>query len=70
MRPDGSRKTGLATRRAWKAPTITVVPIRAKTKSAAENGTGELAHPQPPAAPATKLGFAFEMAFPLSARIE
>jgi hypothetical protein len=26
--------------------------------------------PQPPAAPASKLGFAFEMAFPLSARLD
>lgn len=68
MRPDGSHNKGRATRRAWKPPMITTVTIRAETRSAAKNDVGPLA--QPPAVPATKLGFAFEMAFPLSARFE
>ncbi len=67
MRANGSRKVGPATRRTWKAPTVASIAVRAKTKSAR---AGHSAQPQPPAAPATKLGFAFEMAFPLSARFE
>jgi hypothetical protein len=72
MRPKISRITGLATRRAWKSPTVTTFAIRDKTRSARANGQtiGKLTEPQPPATPATKLGFSFEMAFPLSARIE
>jgi hypothetical protein len=72
MRAKLSRGTVLATRRAWKSPTVTTVAIRDKTKSARTGGQaiGKLTEPQPPATPATKLGFSFEMAFPLSARIE
>ncbi len=72
MRPKISRRAVLGTRRAWQPPTVTTVAIRDKTKSARANGQpiGKLTHPQPPATPATKLGFAFEMAFPLSARLE
>jgi hypothetical protein len=33
-------------------------------------GAAQSAQPQPPAAPTSKLGFAFEMAFPLSARFD
>jgi hypothetical protein len=43
------------------------VAIRAETKSAT---VGNLPEPQPPAAPASKLGFSFEMAFPLSSRVQ
>ena len=46
---------------------VTAVAIRAETKSEA---AGNLPEPQPPTAPANKLGFAFEMAFPLSARVQ
>ena len=67
MRPNGSRDAGPAARRAWKSPTLTVVAIRAETKS---SGAAHSVQPQPPAAPASKLGFAFEMAFPLSARLD
>jgi hypothetical protein len=70
MRPNGSRAAGPAARRAWKAPTLTVVAIRAEAKSAKSPGASQSAQPQPPAAPASKLGFAFEMAFPLSARLD
>ena len=41
--------------------------MRAEAKSP---GAAQLVQPQPPAAPASKLGFAFEMAFPLSARLD
>lgn len=66
MRQDRSRKTGPARRRAWKSPTVTAVGVRAETRT---GGARNLQHPEPPAAPAAKLGFAFEMAFPLSARV-
>jgi hypothetical protein len=66
MRPNGSRDAGPAARRAWKSPTLTVVAMRAEAKSP---GTAQ-SQPQPLAAPASKLGFAFEMAFPLSARLD
>jgi hypothetical protein len=66
MRPNGSRDAGPAGRRAWKSPTLTVVAVRAEAKSP---GAAQ-PQPQPPAAPASKLGFAFEMAFPLSARFD
>jgi len=67
MQPNGSRGAGAARRRAWKTPTITAVAVRAEAKSPAGENP---AQPQPPAAPASKLGFAFEMAFPLSARLD
>lgn len=67
MQPNGSRGAGPATRRPWKSPKISAVTVRAATKSAA---AGNSAQPQPPAAPENKLGFAFEMAFPLSARFD
>ena len=67
MRPNGSRGGGPAKRRAWTSPTVTAVAIRAETKSAT---AGNLPEPQPPAAPTSKLGFSFEMAFPLSSRVQ
>jgi hypothetical protein len=71
MRPMKSDRTTAGTRRAWEPPVITAFPIGSETKSprAGEPGTGQAAQPSPPADPATKLGFSFEMAFPLSTRI-
>jgi hypothetical protein len=66
MRHHGSRAADPATRRAWKPPVFTIGSIRLDTKSTADKG----AAPPPPGAPTSKLGFAFEMAFPLSARVE
>jgi hypothetical protein len=71
-------KSAPAIRRAWESPALTELAIGRETKSVQEDGRSlgmatsgvrQLA-PQPPASPATKLGFSFEMAFPLSARIE
>ena len=74
MRPIGSSRTTPATRRAWEPPAVTKLAIGAETKSAREKISGSaqtsVAQPQPPAAPATKLGFWFEWGFPLSARNE
>ena len=61
-------------RRAWQAPAMTELPIRTETRAAEakalEPGSGPGANPPPSAAPTTKLGFAFEMSFPLSVRTE
>jgi len=68
----GSIRTGRTDdKSAWEPPTVTKVAIGAETKAEpqSESSVG-LPGPRPPSAPATKLGFAFEMAFPLSARSE
>ncbi len=58
-------------RSSWEPPIVTKVAIGAETKSATpgEDRLG-LAEPRPPSPPATKLGFSFEMAIPMSARNE
>jgi len=53
----------------WEPPVVTRVAIGAETKSA-PTGNGSLVEPRPPSPPATKFGFSFEMAFPMSARSE
>jgi hypothetical protein len=81
MRPVKSGKTTPAKKRAWQAPVVTRLAIGTETKSWAGNkqeagrdtpnaGPQAAVQPEPPAAPATKLGFSFELSFPLSARIE
>ena len=70
MRPIKSSGTILAARRAWEPPVVTKLAIGTETKSAQENGPSVGPEPRPPAAPSSKLGFAFEMAFPLSVRID
>jgi hypothetical protein len=74
MQPTKSDSTGIAKRCAWHAPALTALPIGRETKSshrnAAQSSGSSRAEPQPPAAPATKLGFSMEWAFPLSARME
>ena len=71
MRSQLSNKSPQQVRRAWEAPAITELPIGIQTKAAeAKEFSGQPANPPPPAAPATKLGFAFEMSFPLSVRTE
>lgn len=79
MRPMRSGKTASEARRVWEPPALTKLAIGTETKSsganelgaqAATSGSDKLADPKPPVAPATKLGFSFEWAFPLSARIE
>jgi hypothetical protein len=55
----------------WEPPVVTKVAIGAETKSTPEiESNAGLTEPQPPSPPATKLGFAFEMAFPMSSRSE
>jgi len=70
MRTAGSGTTK-DKRRAWQRPAVTKLAIGAETRSVPASGQGaELAQPQLPAEPSSKLGFSFEMAFPLSARYE
>jgi len=56
----------------WERPAIRKVAIGAETKSAAqaEQNNAALTEPQPPSPPSTKFGFSFEMAIPMSARID
>ena len=70
MRPKKSGKAGPATQRAWEPPTVTKLAIGTQTRSARDAGQETHSQPEPPAEPATKLGFALEWAFPLSARTE
>jgi hypothetical protein len=79
MQPTESGRTNHETRRAWEPPAATRLAIGAETKSAGVNMQRRLAEssgagqalsvePRHAAAPKTKFGFYFEMAFPLSAR--
>src|ERR1700722_9211600 len=69
-----TKSDGTAKRRPWQPPALTVLAIGRETKSsnrtAAQAPGPSRAEPRPPAAPATKLGFSLEWAFPLSARLE
>jgi hypothetical protein len=69
-----TKSDGTAKRRPWQPPALTVLAIGRETRSSHRNATqssdSSQTEPQPPAAPATKLGFALEWAFPLSARFE
>ena len=69
MRPTKSDENGQVKpsvpRRAWEPPTVNRLALGTETKAAGSSGQVE---PQPPAAPASKLGFSFEMSLPLSAR--
>ena len=57
--------------RTWEPPAVIKVAIGAETKSASHSETSAgLTEPRPPSPPATKFGFSFEMAFPMSARSE
>ena len=64
-------RAGDEPRSTWQPPVVTKVAIGAETKSATprEASLG-LTEPSPPSPPATKFGFSFEMAFPMSARTE
>ena len=53
----------------WIAPTMDVVPIGATASNSDARTQRGLQQPPPsPAEPSSKLGFAFEMSFPMSAR--
>jgi hypothetical protein len=56
-------------RRAWQAPAFTELAVATGTKSAIV-GRNDPTHPKVPTAPMTKIGFSFEVGFPLSSRTE
>jgi hypothetical protein len=60
---------GRGERRAWQAPAFTELAIATETKSAIV-GRNDHTHPMVPTAPMTKIGFSFEVGFPLSSRTE
>jgi hypothetical protein len=74
MRSTLTKEGPARARCAWEAPAMTELPIRTETRSAEtkapQSGSDRGANPPPPAAPTTKLGFSFEMSFPLSVRTE
>jgi hypothetical protein len=74
MQPTKSDGTHIAKRRPWRPAALTVLAIGRETRSSHRNAVvssgSSQTEPQPPAAPATKLGFSLEWAFPLSARFE
>jgi hypothetical protein len=52
----------------WEPPAVTKTAITETKAHGPETNDPAPAEPQPPSEPATKLGFSFEMAFPLAAR--
>jgi hypothetical protein len=52
----------------WEPPAVTKTAITETKVHGPVTNDPALAEPQPPSEPATKLGFSFEMAFPLAAR--
>ena len=74
MRSNLGSGTPVHTRSAWQAPAIIELPVGTVTrlngaKSPSPDAGPRMAPPSP-AAPSSKLGFAFEMSFPLSARTD
>lgn len=71
MRPNKSDKTTVGKSGAWEPPAFVRLPIGKETRAAREGAdpAAQAPQPQPPAGPSSKLGFSFEMAFPLSSRI-
>lgn len=71
MGPIKDGKNAVGPRRAWEPPVVTQLGIGSETRSAPQSDENfGLPEPPPPTSPATKLGFSFEMALPLSARTE
>jgi hypothetical protein len=73
MRSNLADGSPVQARRIWELPTITKLPIGTTTGFASGSGRPESSHrmnPPAPATPASKLGFSFEMSFPLAARTE
>jgi hypothetical protein len=72
MRSTPAQKSQIEVRRAWEPPAIAETPIGPATKAAGPRLPSGRAEnpPPPPASPSTKLGFSFEMSFPLSVRTD
>jgi len=77
MRPKNAGPSTSDTHPAWEAPVFTKLPLAARTKSSgtagpdtADRGSSPAPEPEAPGQPLSKLGFSFEMAFPMSSRSE
>jgi hypothetical protein len=68
--PSNDEEIPSPTRSAWEVPAFTELKISAETRSQRDNSTTADQPPLPVAAPAAKLGFSFEWAFPLTTRTE
>lgn len=69
MRSTPVKEHPVQKRRAWEAPAITELPVATQTR-ARTTEPSSVPDAQPPAAPTTKLGFSFEMSFPLAVRTD
>lgn len=70
MRGRTSGRTVPGKRRTWQPPALTKFAIGAETKSSQETMHSARPEPSPPATPASKFGFSFEMALPLATRTD
>ncbi len=73
MRPNKAGPSASVAHPVWEAPTFTKLPIVSDTGSSAgsnaPNGSSpRVVEPAAPGQPLSKLGFSFEMAFPMSSR--
>jgi hypothetical protein len=73
MRPNKAGPSTSVAHPVWEAPTFTKLPIVSGTGSSAgsnaPNGSSpRVVEPAAPGQPLSKLGFSFEMAFPMSSR--
>ena len=70
MRPNNAAPSASDARPDWEAPAFTKLPIASRTGSGANvaNDAPRAIEPEAPGQPLSKLGFSFEMAFPMSSR--
>jgi hypothetical protein len=70
MRPNNAAPSAPNARPDWEAPAFTKLPIASRTGSGANvaNDPPRAIEPAAPSQPLSKLGFSFEMAFPMSSR--
>jgi hypothetical protein len=70
MRPNKAGPSTSEAHPVWEAPGFTKLPIVSRTGSGANvaNDSPRVVEPAAPGQPLSKLGFSFEMAFPMSSR--
>lgn len=70
MRPNKAGPSTSEAHPVWEAPGFTKLPIVSRTGSGATvaNDPPRVVEPAAPGQPLSKLGFSFEMAFPMSSR--
>ena len=70
MRPNNAAPSASDAHPTWEAPTFKKLPIASRTGSGANvaSDPARVVEPAAPGQPLSKLGFSFEMAFPMSSR--